>query len=59
MLKCNATIEEANDGAFTVKVWSPELPGITSTYTVKAIADHYAVQEAIERFIHERSKPTG
>ena len=53
MLRCQAALQENNDGTYTVEVWSPDLAGITATYTVKAIADNYAAQEAIERFIAE------
>jgi hypothetical protein len=35
------------------------LAGITATYTVKAIADNYAAQEAIERFIAEHGALMG
>ena len=53
MLRCQAALQENNDGTYPVEVWSPDLAGITATYTVKAIADNYAAQEAIERFIAE------
>jgi|GEM_PF-4459380 len=59
MLKCQAALEDNGDGSFTVEVWSPDLAGITATYTVKAIADNYAAQEAIERFIAEHGALMG
>ena len=59
MLKCQATLDDNKDGSFTVQVWSPDLSGVTETYTVKAIADNYAAQEAIERFIAEHGTLMG
>jgi hypothetical protein len=59
MLRCQAALQENSDGTYTVEVWSPDLSGVTETYTVKAIADNYAAQEAIERFIAEHGTLMG
>jgi hypothetical protein len=59
MLRCQAALQDNNDGTYTVEVWSPDLAGITATYTVEAKADNYAAQEAIERFISDHGPSMG